>query len=218
MLPVCWWCWPATITPCRPITISTRPDPTPTTRCCNRRPACALSACSNRAGATPCSTAAIPDAPIYTYRSHLRNRWSRDAGPCIDHSALLSGPGGEAAVRRRRPRGARQGQRQRPTRLRWWSCGRRSARFGSRLSPREKASRRGPPPAQAVSAPTAFGDRLRSRSAHRAYHRRCRKTFKRSWSAVAGAILGFANQLLVVSTARRSRARGAGRLGRRWKR
>src|SRR5262245_29828342 len=55
-----------------------------------------------------------PDAALYTYWSYLRNRWPRDAGLRIDHLLLSALAAKRACRRRRRPRGARRGRRQRP--------------------------------------------------------------------------------------------------------
>ncbi len=140
-----------------------------------------------------------PDAPIYTYWSYLRNRWSRDAGLRIDH-LLLSGPAAKRLVAAgvdRAVRGKAGASDHAPAWVELRDGAARSANL------RGKKRQEGLPPAQAERRPLLVidGDSF----AHRAYHA-LPKNIRRDRGRPAGAILGFANQLLRLYRAEKPRA------------
>ena len=210
-------CWRATTTWCRPRRTSIRPNPTTTTRCCSRKAAPPIGACSRRAGSTPIRTL-HPDAPMYTFWDYMRKRWERDAGLRLDQILLSARPAQAPGRGRGRSRRARRGRT--PATMR---------RCGSCCATRGKRSRRRARRAQAGSARRQRRAVQRSKPAaktkerrpllvidgdsfaHRAYHA-LPKTILRAGNRPAGAILGFANFLLRFYQSEAA-ARRAGRLG-----
>ncbi len=161
-----------------------------------------------------------PDAAIYTYWSYLRNRWPRDAGLRIDH-LLLSAPAAKRLVAAgvdRAVRGKDGASDHAPV----WvelrdAAGRDRSRAQHPASSSRGAKATEPSRSRLPNSPSRagqgrLGGGLRSRHdpksarrpllvidgdsfAHRAYHA-LPKNIRRDRDRPAGALLGFANQLL----------------------
>jgi exodeoxyribonuclease-3 len=163
-------------------------------------------------GWTDAIRARHPDAPMYTYWNHLRNRWARDAGLRLDHILLspdLAERLGEAGVDRA-VRGKEDASDHAPA----WvvltgATGRlmpKTKRTVTRRKPAAKpakAAARKPTKAPAQRRPLLVidGDSF----AHRSYHA-LPKTILRRGRKGAGAIVGFANFLLRLYELERPRA------------
>ena len=151
-----------------------------------------------------------PSEPMYTFWHYLRNRWERDAGLRIDH-VLLSPAAADrlqAAGVDRAVRGEPDASDHAPV---WVAMSddtgklrRRSDRVRQKSYP-VQSQRQSPskPPNPTSSRPLLIidGDSF----AHRAYHA-LPKTIRRKDGKGAGAIVGFANQLLRLYEAERPRA------------
>ena len=173
-----------------------------------------------------------PEAAIYTYWSYLRNRWPRDAGLRIDH-LLLSAPAAKRLVAAgvdRAVRGEdgasdhapawvelrdRAGRNKAPLRVASSLRGAKATKQSGAAPPpglprgaRHRAGHFGPDPVARHDPKSARrpllvidGDSF----AHRAYHA-LPKNIRRDRDRPAGAILGFANQLLRLWRAETPRA------------
>jgi len=160
-----------------------------------------------------------PDAAIYTYWSYLRNRWPRDAGLRIDH-LLLSGQaakrlvaaGVDRAVRGKdgasdhapvwvELRDGAAKTRSAPTRLRRASASPGAGKAKDSRLRKSPRPRTGKPRDERGPLLVIDGDSF----AHRAYHA-LPKNIRRDRDRPAGAILGFANQLLRLYRAETPRA------------
>jgi exodeoxyribonuclease III len=171
-----------------------------------------------------------PDAVIYTYWSYLRNRWPRDAGLRIDH-LLLSAPAAKRLVAAGVDRAVR-GQDGASDHAPAWvelrdAAGRDRRRAqhpasSSRGAKATKPSRSRLPNSPSRAGQGRVGGGPRSRHdpksarrpllvidgdsfAHRAYHA-LPKNIRRDYDRPAGALLGFANQLLRLHRAETPRA------------
>jgi exodeoxyribonuclease-3 len=171
-----------------------------------------------------------PDAAIYTYWSYLRNRWPRDAGLRIDH-LLLSAPAAKRLVAAGVDRAVRAKDGASDHAPAWVELrdaagrDRRRAQHpasSSRGGKATKPSRSRLPNSSSQAGQGRVGGWLRSRHdpksarrpllvidgdsfAHRAYHA-LPKTIRRDRGRPAGALLGFANQLLRLWRAETPRA------------
>src|SRR5436190_594942 len=188
---------PATTTSCRPTATSTRRGPTRITRCSSRKAARCFNAILEQ-GWVDAVRVRHPDAPIYTFWDYMRNRWPRDAGLRIDH-LLLSAQAAERLVDAgvdRAVRGKEGASDHAPV----WVMLRDEA---NPLRPvrapalHVRRARPGAKPQAAKSGPRPLlvidGDSF----AHRMYHA-LPKNILRRCDKPAGAILGFANNLLRV--------------------
>jgi exodeoxyribonuclease III len=150
-----------------------------------------------------------PTEPMYTFWHYLRNRWQRDAGLRIDHlllsptaADLLQAAGVDRAVR-----GEPGASDHAPVwiELSGQNAGRRQRRAVGKSSSslRGSGEARSKPARPSSSQPLLIidGDSF----AHRAYHA-LPKTITRKDGKGAGAIVGFANQLLRLYEAERPRA------------
>jgi exodeoxyribonuclease III len=173
-----------------------------------------------------------PEAAIYTYWSYLRNRWPRDAGLRIDH-LLLSAPAAKRLVAAGVDRAVRgkdgasdhapawvelrdgAARNKAPLRVASSLRGAKATKQSRAVAPpgllrgaRHRAGHFGPDPVARHDTKSARrpvlvidGDSF----AHRAYHA-LPKNIRRDRGRPAGAILGFANQLLRLWRAERPRA------------
>jgi DNA polymerase I len=149
-----------------------------------------------------------PTEPMYTFWHYLRNRWQRDAGLRIDH--LLLSPAAadllQAAGVDRAVRGERGASDHAPV---WIKLSDENGRRRPRAARKSSSSSQGSnearlkPARPSDSRPLLVidGDSF----AHRAYHA-LPKTITRKDDKGAGAIVGFANQLLRLYEAERPRA------------
>jgi exodeoxyribonuclease-3 len=150
-----------------------------------------------------------PDAPVYTYWSYLRNRWPRDAGLRLDHLLLSA-----QAAKRLAAAGV-----DREVRGKDGASDHAPAWIELRVPAAARSSRRGAPKARrppvrrarSVAAAKRDSDRRPllvidgDSFAHRSYHA-LPKDILRDRGRPAGAILGFANQLIRLYRAEQPRA------------
>jgi exodeoxyribonuclease III len=159
-------------------------------------------------GGVDAGRALHPREPMYTFWHYLRNRWQRDAGLRIDH--LLLSPAAadrlQAAGVDRAVRGEPDASDHAPVWVELSDSSGKSRRPPSRgksTAAKSRRTSRSMPSRPTGSRPLLVidGDSF----AHRAYHA-LPKTIRRNDGKGAGAVVGFANQLLRLYEAEQPRA------------